>query len=85
MASEQPKPQRSEELRAVTARWLEANDRDDVAAELARLSDGSGSRGPIKQPVHRQNRHWEAGDGKESSRMAARSSVFTCALAELGA
>src|ERR1700759_3281265 len=41
MASEQPKPQRSEELRAVTARWLEANDRDDVVAELARLSDSA--------------------------------------------
>jgi len=39
MSSDQPRPRRSEELRAVTARWLEANDRDDLATELARLSD----------------------------------------------
>src|SRR3954454_13029060 len=39
MASDPPPPRRSEELGAVTARWLDANDRDDLATGSARLSD----------------------------------------------
>jgi hypothetical protein len=38
VSSEQPEPRRSEELRAVTARWLETADRLDLSA-LARFSE----------------------------------------------
>jgi hypothetical protein len=39
MSREQAGPHRSEELCAVTARFLEANDRGDVPTEMARISD----------------------------------------------